>query len=173
MKYIKALFEKTLIYKLYLVCRFGWYYIEDKINICPIFHGDDFLHILQTYLYGDFKIDYIGRVYGVINPNLDKQGKYDPNRVIIEFDNETTHSQKFTEIWIMKQLNMIKSLYNFHTLFDYVMLDINELPPKGFDNYLLIFSLVSQRNLFKYTKKFFLHLLVYAIIAAIILLIIL
>lgn len=170
-KILRRFFNKTLCSKIYNTFKYLYYYIQDINTFSDKFESDDFIRILHNYLYGNFKKDWLGRIYGIVNPNLDKDGKYDQNRIIFEFDNETTHSNKFTETWIMKQLMLCKAMFRLEKLFDYISLDMKEVSPIGYDNYLLIFSYTSQKELFKSLKGTFWHALVYGIIAVILIII--
>ena len=170
MKFLKKLLSYTLLYKIYANFSLLKEYIIDYDYVSESLYSEAFYKILEKYLNLKVKKDWIGRVYGVINPNLDINGNVNFNNTIIEIDDNNTNSNEYVKNWIYKQMNMVKYVFKLDEsgFFDYIGCDINHVGPKEHDNYLVVFYIVSQKALLQNLKKTFKQMSIYAIIAAII-----
>lgn len=170
MKLLKKLFSYTLLYKIYLNFILLKEYIDDYEYVSESLYSEAFSKILEKYLNLKVKKDWIGRIYGVINPNLDINGNVNFSNTIIEIDDNNTNSNEYVKNWIYKQMNMVKYVFKLDEsgFFDYIGCDIEHVGPKEHDNYLVVFYIVSQKALLQNLKKIFKQFLIYAIIAAII-----
>jgi len=145
------------------------YFKKDKKIISDTFYGPAFDLVLKKYLKANFKRDWIGRLYGVVNPNLDENGKYDFNNVIIELDGDNTNNNEYVRNWVYRQMRMISTLFKIERLYDYIDIEFNHVGPENQDNYLVIFDIVSRKISVESCKKFFRHILFDGVIAGIIL----
>ena len=170
MKLLKKLFSHTLLYKIYLNFMLLKEYVEDYNYVSDSLYSEAFYKILEKYLNLKVKKDWIGRLYGVINPNLDINGKVNFANTIIEIDDNNTNSNEYVKTWIYKQMNMVKYVFKLDEsgFFDYIGCDIEHVVPKEHDNYLVVFYIVSQKAMLQKLKKLFKQLSIYAILAAII-----
>lgn len=170
MKLLKKLFSYTLLYKIYLNFILLKDYIEDYDYVSESFYSEAFSRILEKYLNLKVKKDWIGRIYGVINPNLDINGNVNFANTIIEIDDNNTNSNEYVKNWIYKQMNMVKYVFKLDEsgFFDYIGCDIEHVGPKEHDNYLVVFYIVSQKAMLQNLKRLLKQFSVYAIIAAII-----
>ena len=170
MKLLKKLFSYTLLYKIYLNFILLKEYIEDYDYVSESFYSEAFSRILEKYLNLKVKKDWIGRIYGVINPNLDINGNVNFANTIIEIDDNNTNSNEYVKNWIYKQMNMVKYVFKLDEsgFFDYIGCDIEHVGPKEHDNYLVVFYIVSQKAMLQNLKRLLKQFSVYAIIAAII-----
>ena len=170
MKLLKKLFSYTLLYKIYLNFILLKEYIEDYDYVSESFYSEAFSRILEKYLNLKVKKDWIGRIYGVINPNLDINGNVNFANTIIEIDDNNTNSNEYVKNWIYKQMNMVKYVFKLDEsgFFDYIGCDIEHVGPKEYDNYLVVFYIVSQKAMLQNLKRLLKQFSVYAIIAAII-----
>ena len=170
MKLLKKLFSHTLLYKIYLNFMLLKEYVEDYNYVSDSLYSEAFYKILEKYLNLKVKKDWIGRLYGVINPNLDINGKVNFANTIIEIDDNNTNSNEYVKTWIYKQMNMVKYVFKLDEsgFFDYIGCDIEHVGPKEHDNYLVVFYIVSQKAMLQNLKKLFKQLSIYAILAAII-----
>ena len=170
MKLLKKLFSYTLLYKIYLNLVLLKEYIDDYDYVSESLYSEAFSQILEKYLNLKVKKDWIGRIYGVINPNLDINGNVNFANTIIEIDDNNTNSNEYVKNWIYKQMNMVKYVFKLDEsgFFDYIGCDIEHVGPKEHDNYLVVFYIVSQKALLLNLKKTFKQMSIYAIIAAII-----
>ena len=170
MKLLKKLFSYTLLYKIYLNFILLKEYIEDYDYVSESFYSEAFSRILEKYLNLKVKKDWIGRIYGVINPHLDINGNVNFANTIIEIDDNNTNSNEYVKNWIYKQMNMVKYVFKLDEsgFFDYIGCDIEHVGPKEHDNYLVVFYIVSQKAMLQNLKRLLKQFSVYAIIAAII-----
>lgn len=159
-----------LLYKIYANFSLLKEYIIDYDYVSESLYSEAFYKILEKYLNLKVKKDWIGRIYGIINPNLDINGNVNFNNTIIEIDDNNTNSNEYVKNWIYKQMNMVKYVFKLDEsgFFDYIGCDINHVGPKEHDNYLVVFYIVSQKALLQNLKKTFKQFSIYAIIAAII-----
>ena len=170
MKLLKKLFSFTLLYKIYLNFILIKEYIDDYDYVSESLYSEAFSKILEKYLNLKVKKDWIGRIYGVINPNLDINGNVNFANTIIEIDDNNTNSNEYVKNWIYKQMNMVKYVFKLDEsgFFDYIGCDIEHVGPKEYDNYLVVFYIVSQKAMLQNLKRLLKQFSVYAIIAAII-----
>lgn len=170
MKLLKKLFSYTLLYKIYLNLVLLKEYIDDYDYVSESLYSEAFSKILEKYLNLKVKKDWIGRIYGVINPNLDINGNVNFANTIIEIDDNNTNSNEYVKNWIYKQMNMVKYVFKLDEsgFFDYIGCDIEHVGPKEHDNYLVVFYIVSQKAMLQNLKRLLKQFSVYAIIAAII-----
>lgn len=170
MKLLKKLFSYTLLYKIYLNLVLLKEYIDDYDYVSESLYSEAFSRILEKYLNLKVKKDWIGRIYGVINPNLDINGNVNFANTIIEIDDNNTNSNEYVKNWIYKQMNMVKYVFKLDEsgFFDYIGCDIEHVGPKEHDNYLVVFYIVSQKAMLQNFKRLLKQFSVYAIIAAII-----
>ena len=170
MKLLKKLFFYTLLYKIYLNFILIKEYINDYDYVSESLYSEAFSKILEKYLNLKVKKDWIGRIYGVINPNLDINGNVNFANTIIEIDDNNTNSNEYVKNWIYKQMNMVKYVFKLDEsgFFDYIGCDIEHVGPKEYDNYLVVFYIVSQKAMLQNLKRLLKQFSVYAIIATII-----
>lgn len=132
-----------------------------------VYKEENILENLSLLFKSRFKIDWIGRVYTVINPNLN-DGEFDINTQIFEYDENGLNNRTQVERWIMQRLNVASNFIQVNNLFDLLTYDIKKLDE--YDNYLLIIEPITLKDCIKYTKYF--GILSILIILGIILLII-
>ena len=142
-------------------------YNKDKKTISDTLYGDAFRLVLKQYLKADFKKDWIGRLYGVVNPNINN-GQYDFNNIIIEIDGDNTNNNEYVKHWVYKQLKLISSLFKIEKLYDYINIDFKHVGPIEYDNYLVVFDIVSRRVFIESLKKWLKKILFLLILAIIV-----
>lgn len=165
---MKKLWYKTWIYKTQSLIKSYKEYRHDKKKIKSVFYSKDFALILKKYLNIDIRKDWIGRLYGVINPQIDSEGFLDISNTIIEIDGENTNSNVYTQVWIYKQLELIKNLFNVNDLYNYIDVDIQKVGPINLDNYLVILDIVSRKNVANDLKRWIKSTIFYLILISII-----
>lgn len=164
MKFFKNLFFKTFIGKIIKTIKSAINYINDYEYISDTFYSDAFKIVLKEYLNVDIKKDWIGRLYGVVNPNINEEGKFDVTRTIIEFDDDNTNNKEYVKHWAHKQLYIIGEVFKIENLYHFIDLEFRHVGPKEADNYLLIFDIVSRKELANNIKRMLLHGLIYVIL---------
>ena len=157
----------SIFYKLYQLFYTFIVYISEYNKISKIFYGDDFKALLKKYLNIDIKTDWIGRNYGIINPMIDINGHFDINNSIIEINGDLTNNTDQIQYFIHKQLNLIGELFKINKLYDYIYLSIEHVGSMQFDNYLVVFDIISRKNFAAAFKKFAIQFTIYFIIAII------
>ncbi len=177
MKFINSilskLFSATLTYKIGMLLYSLYIFARDYEYVSPIIYSDGFLKIIKSYLHVDLQKDWIGRLYGIINPTIDIDGKFNVSNMIIEIDGDLTNNNEQVLNWIYKQLHLVQDLFNFHNLYNYINLDITHIGPVNGDNYLLVLDIASRQLLSRYFKQTIIQLFIYGIIIGLIFLIIL
>lgn len=165
MKLIRNIFYKTFIGRIINTIKSLNNYIKDYDYISDTLYSDAFKIVLKEYLNLDVKKDWIGRLYGVINPNINEEGKFDITRTIIEFDDENTNNNEYVKHWTYKQLTIIGEVFKIENLYHFINLEFKHVGPEEADNYLLVFDIVSRQEFAKNLKRTLLHGTIYAIIA--------
>ena len=122
-------------------------YITDMSYISDTLYSKEFLTVLKQYLRISIKKDWIGRLYGVINPYIDIDGKIDFNNTIIEIDGDNTNSNEYVKNWVYRQFNLIDNLFKINKLYDYINVDIKHVGPLNADNYLIVIDVVSRKEM--------------------------
>ena len=171
MKFFRDLFYNTLIGKIIKTIKSLHNYFKDYDYIADTFYSDAFKIVLKEYLNVEIRKDWIGRLYGVINPNINEDGKFDFTKTIIEFDDDNTNNQEYVKHWTHKQLYIIGEVFKIENLYHFINLEFKHVGPKNADNYLLIFDIVSRKEFTKNLKEMLLHASIYVVIAIIVLLI--
>ena len=168
MKFLKSLFNNTLLGKFCNTIKYLYDYIKDYEYISDTLYSDALKIVLKEYLNVNIRKDWIGRLYGIVNPNINEKGEFDFTKTIIELDGENTNNNEYVKHWTYKQLNLIGQVFAIENLYHFINLEFKHVGPKNADNYLLVFDIVSRKQFTKELKKFSIHLLIYLIIALII-----
>ena len=172
MKILKFLFSWTLTYNIISMFINLYNYIKDVSVISDVFYGNDFKTVLKNYVNLDIKKDWIGRLYGIINPNIDINGNFDLSNTIMEIDGDNTNNNEYVKHWTYKQLTLIGNLFKIDKLWNYIDLTFTHVGPINGDNFLLVFDILSRKEFAKSFKRVLLQSLTYIVIAIVILLII-
>lgn len=163
MKFVKY----TLLYKLFNTLKYLGVYLEDRIKIGTVFYSENFKLLIKKYINIDLDKDWIGRLYGVINPNIDINGNFDVNNMIIEIDGDATNNIEQVKVWTYRQLSLIGQLFRLQGLYEYIDVDFRHVGPINADNYLVIFDIASRQRFTHYLKKFLKQSILYIIVGTI------
>ena len=166
MNLFKVVWRKTLLHRIIDFTSCTYNYIKDKYYISDTFYSKELNIVLRKYLNVEFKKDWIGRLYGVINPNIDIDGNYNFNNMIIELDGENTNNNDFVKNWVYRQMNLVGNLFKIEKLYDYIDVTFKHVGPQNQDNYLIIFDIVSRKLLAESAKRLIKRLFVLGIIGA-------
>lgn len=134
-----------------------------------IYENENIIENLSVLFKSEFKQDWIGRLYTVINPNI-LGDDFDMNTIIYEYDESGLNNKVFVERWIMTRLNIAQSFIQANNLFDLLTYDIRKIDE--YDNYLFIIEPITTRDCLKYTKYFSILLLTILIVGTITLILI-
>lgn len=138
--------------------------------IKKVYKEEHILEGLSQIFKSNFKLDWIGRVYAVLNPNLDENGQYSPNTQIFEYDNNGLNNGRMVEQWVMERMNIISKFIQTNNLFELLTYSIKKLD--DYDNYLFILEPITLKDCFKWSK-WMIGLIGLLIITGIVLLIVL
>lgn len=116
-----------------------------------VYYDENIIGNLSNLFKSQFKKDWIGRLYTVINPNL-LGDDFDINTIIYEYDENGLNNKSFVERWIMTRLNIAQSFIRANNLFDLLTYKIEKLD--DYDNYLFIIEPITLQDCLKYTKYF-------------------
>ena len=97
-----------------------------------------------------FRIDWVGRAYAVLNPNLDEDGKYSPNTQIFEYGEGGLNNEKMVEQWVMEKMIIVSEFIRTNNLFELLTYSIKRLD--GYDNYLLILEPITLQDCLKWGR---------------------
>lgn len=99
----------------------------------------------------EFRIDWVGRIYTVINPNIVKD-ELDINTQIFEYGENGFTNAPYIEKWIMTKLNIAKDFIMANNLFDLLTYELKRLDE--YDNYLFVIKPITFDDCIKWTKIF-------------------
>lgn len=163
---VVSLLKRTLTYKTInvIICLFS--YIKSRLYINDTLYSDQFKYVLKKYLKADFKEDWIGRLYAVVNPAIDINGNIDFGSQIIEFTEDGISTDNYVKSWVLKQMNLIKSVFNLQQsgFFDYINAEFKHVGPENGDNWLVVLDLVDRKILVYSIYKEIKQILLYCII---------
>lgn len=168
----KKIWSNTLVCRIMLLIQSIYHYITDLSYISDTLYSKEFLAVLKRYLKINVKKDWIGRLYGVINPYIDIDGKIDFNNTIIEIDGDNTNSNEYVKNWIYRQFNLISNLFKIQKLYDYINVEIRPVGPVNGDNYLIVIDIVSRKEMAQVLKRVLKQTILYIILVAVIAMII-
>lgn len=116
-----------------------------------VYDNENILNNLSKLFEVNFKKDWIGRIYAVINPSI-QNGVYDQNKQIYEYGQDGLTNHMFVEQQIMEKLNVAQQFIQAQNLFDLLTYEIRKLDE--YNNYLFIIQPITLPDCLEYTKKF-------------------
>ena len=146
------LWRCSTTYRLYDFIRSSISYYKAKKFVGETFYSEAFHKVIKKYLHVNLKEDWLGRLYGVANPNV-IDGKWDVSTMIIEIDGDNTNTDEGVKQWAYKQLQLIAQLFKIEKMYDYISLEFKHIGPEEFDNYLIVFDIAARRVWAKSCRK--------------------
>lgn len=126
-------------------------------------YEDEQLLTKFSQLFGtEFRIDWVGRMYTVINPNI-IDDKFDINTQIFEYGENGFSNDPYIEKWIMTKFNIVKDFIMANNLFDLLTYEIKKIDE--YDNYLFVIKPITFDECKKWTKIFVTTYSIIAILA--------
>ena len=119
--------------------------------IRKVYKDERLLEALSKLFGVEFKIDWVGRAYAVLNPNIDENGNYSPNTQIFEYNEAGLDNSRMVEQWVFEKLNVIQSFIQTNNLFDVLTYSLKRLD--GYDNYLFILEPITLSDFWKWSKR--------------------
>ena len=150
------------------------YYMKDWRAVEEPLHGPAFRSLLKHYLKMDSRIDWLGRVYGVVNPAINEKGEFDYNGMVFEIDGIHTNNQTWVENWLYKQMILVNNVFDVQRsgFFDIIDADIKHVGPENADNYLVVFDIASRKELFRRVRRVIMQSVFYIVLFSILYMII-
>lgn len=159
---------KIFLYMIYKFIKYLYLNIKYTNILKKIYINENILDNLSLIFETKFKIDWIGRIYTVINPNINNKN-FDINTQIFEYDENGLNNTMYIERFIMTKLNIANNFIQTNNLFDLLTYEIKKLDE--YDNYLLIIEPITLKDCLKYTKRFCILISILLIIMTILLII--
>ena len=130
-------------------------YIRYAKMIKSVFEKEGLLKSFSLLFNSEFRMDWIGRVYTVLNPIV--QNVEDPTIgsavAIYEFtENGGLSNRMWVEKWVMDRLYAAQQFIQDNNLFDLLTYDITRLDDN--ENYLFVLKPLHFNELKKWTKRF-------------------
>ena len=116
-----------------------------------IYKDEKLLEKFSKLFNTEFRIDWVGRVYTVINPNI-IDDKLDVNTQIFEYGENGFSNEPYIEKYIMTKFNLIKDFVMANNLFDLLTYEIKKIDE--YDNYLFVIKPITFDECKKWTKIF-------------------
>lgn len=130
-----------------------------------VYKEDDLLNKLSKLFGSEFRMDWVGRIYTVINPNI-IDDQLDLNTQIFEYNENGFSNNVYVEKYIMTKLNAIKDFVIANNLFDLLTYRIEKLDK--YDNYLFIIEPITFEDCKKWTKIFFITYSILIVVAIVV-----
>ena len=174
MKLIRKFTNWTLVSSLIRAIYWTFCYIKDWRLVEESLHGDGFRSLLKHYLKMDSRIDWLGRVYGVVNPAINEKGEFDYNGMVFELNGVNTNNQTWVENWLYKQMILVNNIFDVQKtgFFDIIDANVKHVGPENADNYLIVFDIASRKEMVRRWRRVLIQGIGYAAVTGIVLLVI-
>lgn len=116
-----------------------------------IYDDEQLLRKFSELFGTEFRIDWVGRMYAVFNPNI-ANDMLDVNSQIFEYDEKGLTNKPYIEKWIMTKLILVKDFIMANNLFDLLTYEIKKLDE--YDNYLFVIKPITFDDCMKWSKIF-------------------
>ena len=124
-----------------------------------VYENENIPENLSRLFGSNFKQDWIGRIYAVVNPIAQ-----DPNSRIFEYDEHGMNVKSFVEKWLIEHMIAADNFVKNHELFDILTYDIQQLDEDY--NFLFTLTPIAWLDFWK-SMKIFLWILIPILIALI------
>lgn len=119
--------------------------------IKKVYKDENIINGLSELFKTEFKMDWVGRLYTIINPNIDENGNYSPNSQIFEYGENGLNNNKMVEQWVMERMVIVSNFIKVNNLFELLTYSIKKLDK--YDNYLFIIEPITLQDCFKWSKR--------------------
>ena len=127
-----------------------WIHWKYSKLLRKIYKSENLIQNLTDLFGVKFKIDWIGRIYAVFNPNI-QNGQFDQNSQIFEYNERGFDNSMLVEKRIMEMLSIASRFIRAKNLFDLLTYKIKKLDK--YDNYLFIIQPITLDEYGKNIKK--------------------
>ena len=170
---ISTLWRNSIFYSTYKYIKIKKVFNNNIEKYGETFYGKTFRDVVKKYMNISLEKDWIGRLYGVANPRIDSNGKFDPSTMIIEIDGDDTNDNEYVKMWLYRQLNLVGAAFGMTEMHDMISVDLKHVGPEEDDNFLIVFDWILRPELRKWRRKTIINIFIVAIIVLVTLLILL
>lgn len=125
--------------------------VKYKRTLDKIYKEERLLSNLSQLFGTQFRKDWIGRVYAVLNPKIQNM-EIETSKQIYEFmPDGSLNDNMYIEKWVMDKLNIASLFIRNNNLFDMLTYSIKRIDE--YDNYLVIFEPVPYTSLRRSAKR--------------------
>lgn len=114
-----------------------------------VYKEEEVIAKVSTILGTQFYKDWIGRLYGVVNPAI-KDGQWD-NQQAFEYTTEGYDTTEHMKQWLMGRMQLLENFIQVNNLFDVLSFDIKRLDSNG--NYLFMLYPITLPDTLKSAKQ--------------------
>lgn len=139
---------------IYKFIKFLYLYFTHMRVINKVYKEENFVDNLSKLFKHEFKIDWVGRVYTVLNPLINMK-----DELIYSYESGTERvSEDLLNKWIMDKMLIADEIIKNKNLFDILTYEVKLLDK--YNNYLFILQPIVLPNTIKYAKRSLIELLI-------------
>lgn len=129
-------------------------YLHFKYNriLKRVYKDENILDNMGDLFNSKIHVDWVGRIYTVINPNLDK------DKQIYEILDGGIDNKEFIQHWVMERFIAMDHFIKANNLFDLLVYDIKQLDDYG--NFLLALEPITLKDCISAIKKIGIFLII-------------
>lgn len=129
-------------------------YLHFKYNriLKRVYKDENILDNMGDLFNSKIHVDWVGRIYTVINPNLDK------DKQIYEILDDGIDNREFIQHWVMERFIAMDHFIKANNLFDLLIYDIKQLDDYG--NFLLVLEPITLKDCMSAIKKIGIFLII-------------
>lgn len=129
-------------------------YLHFKYNriLKRVYKDENILDNMGDLFNSKIHVDWVGRIYTVINPNLDK------DKQIYEILDGGMDNREFIQHWVMERFIAMDHFIKANNLFDLLVYDIKQLDDYG--NFLLVLEPITLKDCMSAIKKIGIFLII-------------
>lgn len=129
-------------------------YLHFKYNriLKRVYKDENILDNMGNLFNSKIHVDWVGRIYTVINPNLDK------DKQIYEILDDGIDNREFIQHWVMERFIAMDHFIKANNLFDLLVYDIKQLDDYG--NFLLVLEPITLKDCMSAIKKIGIFLII-------------
>lgn len=129
-------------------------YLHFKYNriLKRVYKDENILDNMGNLFNSKIHMDWVGRIYTVINPNLDK------DKQIYEILDGGIDNKEFVQHWVMERFIAMDHFIKANNLFDLLVYDIKQLDDYG--NFLLVLEPITLKDCISAIKKIGIFLII-------------
>ena len=136
---------------IYNFFRYLYLHVKYKRILNKVYKDENLLKNLSELFGHEFKQDWMGRVYTVVNPYI-INGKFNNESHIFEKDDNGLNNKEYIEQYMLQKLAVVSRFITVNNLFDLLTYDIKKLDE--YENYLFIMKPITYDDCIKWSKLF-------------------